>query len=191
MGLTNTFYNAVNSGDLVMIRIMMKNSLLADPTFTQFNEMEKAAGLLPHLYVEHDGKPLNMDKKSWNDDYMNELMVQVIDNFSRERVKHLKAVVRELHPALETLNTGVNKIDKDNISGKQAGQNGKRNCQGQNRQDQTHGNYRGVKIAAGTVAGAVIGGVVASYLSSPVFGGVVIGAMVGGTAAFVITNKGE
>lgn len=33
------------------------------------------------------------DKDNWNKDYMNGLMVQVVYNFSHERIKHLKEVV--------------------------------------------------------------------------------------------------
>ena len=36
MSLTNTFKEAVKSGNIQRIRIMMKNSLLVDPTFREF-----------------------------------------------------------------------------------------------------------------------------------------------------------
>ena len=92
--ITNAFYEAVNSANLRMVRIMMKDSLLVDPTFKQFSEMDSIASKkLKNLYEKHDGRELNMDKASWNTDYMDTLMVQVVSNFSRERVEHLKKVV--------------------------------------------------------------------------------------------------
>jgi hypothetical protein len=54
------------------------------------------------LYQEHkDGghfDPLDLDVSKWDDDYMNGLMVDVVDNFSHERLNHLKKVVRKLRP---------------------------------------------------------------------------------------------
>ena len=41
MALTNSFYEAVESNSVRRVRIMMKDSLLVDPTFLQFKEMEK------------------------------------------------------------------------------------------------------------------------------------------------------
>ena len=41
MALTNTFYESVASGSVRKVRIMMKNSLLMDTTFREFEEMEK------------------------------------------------------------------------------------------------------------------------------------------------------
>ena len=54
MSLTNAFYEAVQTGNVRRVRIMMQDSLLIDPTFNEFEEMEKAASLLNGLYDEHD-----------------------------------------------------------------------------------------------------------------------------------------
>ena len=96
MSLTEAFYEAVKNGNLLRVRIMMKDSLLIDPSFRQFEEMEKAASSMKDLYQNHDGRKFETDKNLWNDEYMNTLMVQVISNFSRERIKHLKDVVSYL-----------------------------------------------------------------------------------------------
>ncbi len=40
MAITNFFRNAVSKGDIRGIRIMMKDSMLIDPTFAEFNEIE-------------------------------------------------------------------------------------------------------------------------------------------------------
>ena len=45
MALTKSFYEAVSEGNVRRIRIMMKNSLLVDPTFREFSEMEKETAL--------------------------------------------------------------------------------------------------------------------------------------------------
>ena len=97
MGLTKAFEEAVTSGDVRSVRIMMKDSLLMDPSFEQFKEMEKAASSLQGLYEVHDGRDFQ-DKSTWDDNYMNKLMVQVVNNFSKQRVNHLKEVVEYLRP---------------------------------------------------------------------------------------------
>ena len=60
--------------------------------------MERAAANLAGLYDPHDGKQFTEDSSKWNDDYMNKLMVEVVLNFSHERVDHLKDVVHYLRP---------------------------------------------------------------------------------------------
>ena len=114
--LTNAFYEAVRSGDVLRVRIMMHDSLLVDPTFAEFNSMEKAASSMTGLYDEHDGKEFVEDRNLWNDDYMNKVMVKVLYNFSHERIDHLKEVVRYLHPPSNNMiirNNIVNRIKKE------------------------------------------------------------------------------
>ena len=76
----------------------MKDSLLIDTTFERFNEMEKVSKNMEGLYDLHDGKAFILDKSQWTRDYMNLLMVEVLYNFSHERIAHLKDVVRYLYP---------------------------------------------------------------------------------------------
>lgn len=99
------FSNAVNSGNVLRIRIIMKDSLLLDPTFEYFSELEKMSRNVKGLYDDHDGREFITDKSKWNDDYMNDQMVSVIYNFSHERLEHLKEVVRYLRPVSNKNNT--------------------------------------------------------------------------------------
>ena len=52
MALTESFYEAVSSGNVRRVRIMMKDSLLVDPTFAQFEQMEIAASSLAELFLQ-------------------------------------------------------------------------------------------------------------------------------------------
>lgn len=98
MAVTAEFMEAVRSGKMMRVRIMMKDSLLIDPTGAQFNEMERyASERMGDLYVKHDGEHLNFEVSSWNKDYLNRQMVLVVNNFSRERVDLLKSIVRYLY----------------------------------------------------------------------------------------------
>ena len=182
MALTNAFYEAVKSGNVSRVRIMMKNSLLVDTTFRDFNAMEKEASSMVGLYDEHDGKELIDDRSQWNDDYMDKMMVKVMSNFSHERLEHLKDVVRYLRPVEKTV-----KPPERTYTYERTGSS----YQEQKRRDQQNGDYLGAKVAAGAVAGAVVGGVVASVAGVTVVGGAVAGAVVGGVAVTVTVNGGK
>jgi hypothetical protein len=185
MALTNAFYDAVKDKNIRRLRIMMSDSLLVDPTFREFTEMDEVASSVEGLYEPFDGRPLETDESNWNDDYMSKQMVQVVSNFSHERINHLKSVIRYLRPVTKFVNGNESKASnnpevKRNMSYEE-----------QKRQDQISGRYRGAKIATGAVAGAVVGGVIASATGVTVVGGAIAGAVVGGVAVAVITNGGD
>lgn len=190
MALTNAFYEAVNNGDIRSVRIMMKDSLLVDPTFVQFAEMEKAASRMSGLYDAHDGREFNMNKAMWDDNYMNKLKVQVVGNFSHERIEHLKEVVRYLRPVQSNTSSTSSQQHKRNYnsSNKKTISKKESSYQEQKHRDQKAGNYREEKIASGAVVGAVIGGTIAAATSVTVIGGAVTGAVVGGTAVAIATS---
>ena len=189
MALTNTFYEAVKTGDVLSVRIMMKNSLLVDPTFEEFHAMEKAASAMAGLYDEYDGKELVEDRTLWNDEYMNRMMVKVLSNFSHERIDHLKEVVRYLRPVTKSVASPKVQTSYHDYNSTHQGsyEEEKRCCQ-------EHGDYLGEKIGAGAVVGAAAGGVIASVAGASVagvIGGVVAGAVVGGVATTLIVNGGK
>jgi len=185
MALTNSFYEAVKDGNVRRVRIMMKDSLLVDPTFTDFNNMIKTASSMTGLYDAHDGREFIFDEKQWTDDYMDKLMVQVVSNFSHERINHLKDVVRYLRPVRKSESSSSHRTEYS--AEHQAKSN---NYREQKYRDQQNGNYRGAKIAAGAVVGAVVGGVVASAAGVTVVGGVAVGALIGGAAAVTASVNG-
>jgi hypothetical protein len=189
MTVVESINKAVSQGDVKGIRIMMKNSLLVDPTFNEFAEMEKLTRSVSGLYDEHDEGELKEDKSAWNDDYMNELMVRVVRNFSHERIKHLKEVVRYLRPAAvrssQTVSAG--RIPPSTTS-----QPRKLSHQEQRRQDERAGiivSTRGAKIATGVVVGSVVGGAIAGAVSASVIVGAAAGAVVVGAVVAVTTNE--
>lgn len=98
MAITNDFMEAVKAGKMMRVRIMLKDSLLVDPTGIQFDEMERyAVETMGNIYTEHDGEKLNFDVTAWNEDYLNEQMVTVVNSFSKERIDLLKSMVRYLY----------------------------------------------------------------------------------------------
>lgn len=92
--LSPEFTTAIKSGALLRARIMLKDSLIVDPTFAQFNEMlAYARRELPNLLVPYDGEILENDRTKWNTDLMNTELVEIVNNFSDVRIDHLKKVI--------------------------------------------------------------------------------------------------
>jgi hypothetical protein len=96
MPVSAEFKNAISSGDVLGVRIMIKNSLINDKTFAEYESKLQYAGKMPGLFDVHDGKPFK-NRSEWTKDYMNEQLSHVVDNFSRDRLNHLKDVVRHVY----------------------------------------------------------------------------------------------
>ena len=98
MAITSEYMDEVQKGNRLRVYIMLKDSLLIDPTAEQFDEMLHYANTqMGNIYFERDGEVLNYDTSSWNEDYLNEQMVMVVNNFSKERVNLLKSMVSYLY----------------------------------------------------------------------------------------------
>ena len=194
MALTNAFQEAVVEKNVQKIRIMLKDSLLVDPSFERFNEMERAASSVDNLYVEHDGRELSEDHNVWDDAYMDKLMVQVVGNFSHERVEHLKKVVRYLRPVSESKSDErqCESREKGAFSTETKSMGRQTEYQKQKYTDQMSGNYRGVKVAGGAILGGIVGAGVGTFFSASgmaMFGVVAVGVVAGGATAVVFTER--
>lgn len=200
MELTKAFKEAIQEGKVQKIRIMLKNSMLADPSLVRFEEMERAAASVKGLYDEHDGRKFIENPNEWNDEYMNKIMVQVVDNFSHKRVEHLKEVVRKLRPVAETeTNTqfASKTIPKVTQNPKRKNSDRKTNTyQEQKKQDQKDGLYKyAVGIGTGAVIGGIVGGVGGTIVSLPfggvmgTIGGAALGAAAGGAVVYLTSEK--
>ena len=167
MAVTTEFKEAVQMGKKLRVRIMLKDSLLVDPTAVQFEELETyALNHFDDLYMDHDGEILDYDVISWNIDYLNQEMVTVVNNFSHERIDLLKCIVRHL------FKEKVIKIQEErNSAGKEQ-------------------NYTYKQIGTGVTVGGAVLTVVGICTSQTVLtvGGVVI-AVAG--AALIMSDKGN
>lgn len=91
------FKSVVADKNLLRTRIMLKDSLIIDPTFVQFSEMISYAKMnLPNLMVDYDEEYLEEDSSKWTSETMNEELVQLVTNFSDIRIRHLKKVVSKV-----------------------------------------------------------------------------------------------
>ncbi len=188
MAVTNEFREAVAAQNIRRVRIMMKDSLLIDPTGGSFEEMAEAAEGLAGLYDEHDGRELVEDESAWDEDYMDRLMVQAVGNFSHERLEHLKKVLRRLRPVSEgSVEEPIDRPSERTSDGPRyerpshgapryetgRGESSSRGHipRGHNERDDWQRLAAGA--AVGAIAGALIGG----------FAAVVVGAAIGAAAA--------
>lgn len=207
MAITNAFRNAVASGDVRSIRIMMKDSLLVDPTFTEFNEMEQYVRTLDGLYDTHDGRMLEENPSVWNNDYMNKLMVQVVGNFSHERINRLKDIVRHLRPVAsrqqtrETSST-INNSSGVNYSGNSTNREPSSRLSQPSRPNYQRPSYhqqkwldsrnnriRTTRVATGALGGGLVVGTVTAIAGGSFVAGAAVGAVVVGAAVFIATNR--
>jgi len=194
MTVAKSISDAASKGDIKGIRIMMKNSMLVDPTLDEFFEMQKLTASIDGLYDRHDGRAFETDKAAWDDDYMNKIMVQVVGNFSHERLKHLQDVIKYLRPGYQS-KQGVSRNNYPHTAEAEIhGQTQRTSYQEQKRQDAKNNRIvssRSRKIVAGAVAGGVVGGAVAAVAGGSVVTGVIIGSAAVGAVVATTTNGGR
>ena len=92
--MTTEFKSSVESGNLLRTRIMLKDSFVTDPTCVQLDALlSYAKEKLPGIIVPYDKGGLEKDPLKWDLAVMNLELVQLVNNFSQERIDHLKKVV--------------------------------------------------------------------------------------------------
>lgn len=165
MALSNEFKEAVKQEKETIVKIMLKDSLLLDKTFKDFEEkLNYANSKMGNLFESHDGEQFKLST-DWNEDYLNEEMVAVVNNFSKERIELLKSIVsriyfRENDEILKASRNDESLVNTSNLRRK----------------------ISGTKIAGGATAlvgaGLLIGGLVVADtpIIVPVIGGVAVGA---------------
>ena len=98
MNISQDFVSAVEKNDLLMVRIMLKDSMVVDPTLAEFHTLLSfAEENMCDLYDAHDGESFTQNASQWTKDYMDEQMVKVVGNFSKERIELLKSICKHLY----------------------------------------------------------------------------------------------
>lgn len=173
MAITTEFKEAVLQNKITRIRIMLKDSLLLDPSGDDFLKMfEYAKQQIPSLLDEHDGE-IFVSEDEWNEEYLNEQMVGVINNFSQERIDLLRKIVYKLYNKAD-INKKSASEKKDSYVSTEPARSGLSSTQK-------------VGVAVSTVGIAtLVGGIVAQApVIVPIIGGVVLAT--GGV--LIITGK--
>lgn len=99
MAITKEFEDAVSNGDKLLVRIMLKDIMLIDTTLKKFDEMlTYAERRMDCIYDVHDDEILLQTQAKWTKEYLNNQMVAVVNNFSKERIELLRKMVQFLYP---------------------------------------------------------------------------------------------
>lgn len=187
MAVSQTFKNAVATGDLLEVRLLMTNELLIDPSLRGFKDMEKEVRGLSGLYVPFDGEPLDENEGHWDEHYLALQQARLVSNFCQERINHVHAIILKLHPLKADSSISDNGAKVKQRSGR-AGDSrsraaGPSDHQRQKQADMASG--RLIKIVGGGVVGAVVGGIVASSLEI----GILVGAAAGCLGGYMLDQK--
>ena len=98
MAINDEFKKAVQEKDILLIRVMLKTSMLRDPTFNRFNELSAYAEKnVSNLYDKHDGENFIEDKNKWNTELLDLQQSKCLENFSHERIIFLRKLCRYLY----------------------------------------------------------------------------------------------
>lgn len=93
---------AIEAGDKLLVRIQVKDMMVLDPTCKTADKiLTYAVTKIPDLYDEHeeaDRAKMTNDSSEWDKEYMNMQMVTLVGNFSKERINHLRKVVKHVYP---------------------------------------------------------------------------------------------
>ncbi|WP_323679857.1 hypothetical protein [Exiguobacterium indicum] len=123
--ITQPFKQAVDQKNLNRVKIMLRSSLSNDLTFQSFQEMLMyALNQFPQLIESHDGKQFS-NASVWTKTYASEVREDLMDNFSAERIAHLKEVHEyvyakerheQLNPTAATTHDTKRTISSTNIA---------------------------------------------------------------------------
>ncbi len=126
--ISNEFKENVNSGNVFTIRSALIDYLIMDTSFKKFDEaieytkQQHIEILEPFSESETDSIEQNSDK--WTNDYLNRQKCGLIDNFSLERIEHLKKVIKKVfineHNTEETEKSEKEETIKDNNKKKES-----------------------------------------------------------------------
>ena len=96
MAVTQEFKQAVLQNNNLKTKIMLKDSLLVDTSFNQFDEMLRyAESRLMDFWVkdEKDDEILSDDPQEFD-----AILAGLVNNFSRKRVNHLRKMISTMYP---------------------------------------------------------------------------------------------
>lgn len=106
--------NAVKSKDIKEIRIAILSYI--KKCLGDTNEIEDAINYIKNslseseynkIWEEHDGISLEQNKNNWNKNYFSSVEVDLSDNFSEERFKHILEVGKYVYGTTESVKSRV------------------------------------------------------------------------------------
>lgn len=112
------FEEALRKNNILKIRLMMKNSLLYDPSFKSFDEMEKLAEKYKvNIWQDSSVEVLEKRDKPWTIDDVNYELTAIVNHFAKERIAYLKNLITEVYYRdINKKTSSYNKKYKNNVN---------------------------------------------------------------------------
>lgn len=112
------FKEELRKNNILKIRLMMKNSLLYDPSFKTFNEMEKLAEEYKvNIWQDSSCEDFIKQKQSWTMDDVNYELTAIVSDFTKERIAYLKKLITEVYYRdINKKTSSYNKKYKNNVN---------------------------------------------------------------------------
>ncbi len=111
MAISSEFAQAVKDGNKLRVKIMLKDSLLVDKTFRLFDEMQAYATSQGVNPWSNGDIPLEKAEKPWTEDTMNYELTALVNDFTKEHVNYVKAIISDVFklnlPTQQSVNTPV------------------------------------------------------------------------------------
>lgn len=105
------FIKAVESGDLVSVRLFIANELMLDPRGKSFTEMKNfAEAKFDNLYDPDNAKSYSSVKTDWNEELLFSIKNDLDDNFSKEKLAVYESVAKYV------LKDKAEELDKEEAS---------------------------------------------------------------------------
>ena len=166
------FIKAVESGDLVSVRLFIANELMLDPRGKSFTEMKTfAEAKLTNLYDVDDATVYSSDKTQWNEELLFSIKNDLDDNFSKEKLAIYENIAKYV---LKDKAEELNKEETSRSVGRDTTYQIENTSRSQKRSNKTL--YTGITV--GSAAVAVTGLCLSRVaLASLGFAGMVIGGL--------------
>lgn len=97
MCIDEKFIKVVAQGNSLEIRTYLASHLLLDSKFNDFDEALSYANSKINVLQDDDNKEYEYDSSRWNNEYLARQHSRLIDNFSPERIDHIKKVISYLY----------------------------------------------------------------------------------------------
>ena len=97
MAVPQEFVEAVDAKNILLVRIMLKDSLLLDKTFRQFNEMSYYADQQGVNFWAEDSGDLKIAPRPWDIQLMNYELTALISDFTKPHLYYVINIIKDVY----------------------------------------------------------------------------------------------
>ncbi len=115
--VSSEFVDAINKKNEMRIHILLKDSLLVDKSFRQFDEMVRYANIQNYnVWMKSSNPGVINGESEANLDTLNEELTLLVEDFTQERVRRIQQIIRILYPtSIPAANLGVNNTSQKSM----------------------------------------------------------------------------